>query len=69
MELHRLVYFTKSSGYKHDDEFPDHLKMVFIPKEGSQAIPALYYTREDLADKRLLLYFHGTHEDLGSSMI
>jgi hypothetical protein len=66
MQCNRAVYFSTCSRYTASTfENNEHFKLIYIPKEGKEVIPCLLYTQTWLADKKVLVYFHGSYEDLG----
>ena len=61
------MYFTAKARYNHRsfDDNPDGLKLVWLPKEDGKHIPCLLYRDSNFADKKVIVYFHGSYEDLG----
>ena len=68
MNCYRIVYLHNSSGYS-TSSFSKDLKLVYIPKEKDEVIPCLYFTNDVCAEGKLVVFFHGTYEDLGCDVL
>lgn len=68
MNCNRLVYYHRSSKYTHIPSFDAGLKTVYIP-QGDSYVPCLYYLNPKSPYGKLVLFFHGVFEDLGSEVL